>query len=142
MDPFEKGYSIGAAVAANAAAQEIESLKKRVAILELKDMPLHPLHTRKWLMAMLEQGEDVMLIRSRRTGKSTVQALTYIAKAISNPGKHIEVSDHFGTPEATRHLMMVTRNMVHALGLQHIHFDIVSRSIIFENRNRGNEQWT
>lgn len=135
MDPFQEGYRAGALNA----AQEIESLKKRVAILELKDMPLHPLHTRKWLMAMLEQGEDVVVIRSRRTGKSTVQALTYIAKAISNPGKRIEVSDHFGTPEATRHLTMMMRSMIDVLGLQHLHFDREAQSIIFENRNRGNE---
>ena len=138
MDPFHAGYRAGAIEA----AQEIESLKKRVAILELKDMPLHPLHTRKWLEAMLEQGEDVMLIRSRRSGKSTVQALGYIAKAISNPGKHIEVSDHFGTPEATHHLLMMMRGMVETLGLEHIHLDRGTQSIIFENRNRGNEQWT
>ena len=110
-----------------------------MATLELKDMPLHPLHTRKWIESFLDHGYPIDEIRSRRTGRSTVQALTYIAKAISNPGKHIEVSDHFGTTEATRHLMMVMRNVVHALGLKHIHFDIVSQSIIFENRNRGNE---
>ena len=135
MDPFQEGFRAGALNA----AQEIASLKKRVATLELKDMPLHPLHTRKWLMAMLEQGEDVMVIRSRRTGKSTVQALTYIAKAISNPGKPIQLCDHFGTLPATDHLLYMMRDMVDALGLQHIHFDRSARSIIFENRNRGDE---
>jgi len=132
---FKDGYKAGAAQATD----EIASLKKRVATLELKDMPLHPLHTRKWLMAMLEQGEDVMVIRSRSTGKSTVQALTYIAKAISNPGKHIEVSDHFGTPEATRQLLWMMCGMVNSLRLKHIHFDKVAQSIIFENRDRGDE---
>ena len=135
MDPFQEGFRAGALNA----AQEIASLKKRVATLELKDMPLHPLHTRKWVESFLEQGYQLSVVRSRRTGKSTVQALTYIAKAISNPGKHIEVSDHFGTPEATRNLLWVMCSMVDVLGLQHIHFDKAAQSIIFENRNRGNE---
>lgn len=135
MDPFQEGYRAGALNA----AQEIASLKKRVAILELKDMPMHPLHTRKWIEAFLEHGYQIGELRSRRTGRSTVQALTYIAKAISNPGKHIEVSDHFGTPDATHHLTMMMRQMVDVLGLQHIHFDRGAQSIIFENRNRGNE---
>lgn len=135
MSQFQDGFKAGA----NAAAQEIESLKKRVAILELKDMPLHPLHTLKWIKAFLDQGYRIEEIRSRRTGKSTVQAFTYIAKAISNPGKHIEVSDHFGTREATHHLLMMMRKMVDLLELQHIHFDRETQSIIFENRNRGNE---
>lgn len=135
MSQFEDGYSAGAA----RAAQEIASLKKRVATLELKDMPLHPLHTRKWIEAFLEQGYPLDELRSRRTGRSTVQALGYIKKAIENPGKHIEVSDHFGTPNATHHLMMMMRGMVDALGLEHIHLDRGARSIIFENRNRGNE---
>lgn len=135
MSQFEDGYSAGAA----RAAQEIASLKKRVATLELKDMPLHPLHTRKCIEAMLEQGDRLSVVMSRHTGKSTVQALGYIAKAISNPGKRIEVSDHFGTPDATHRLLMRMRKMVDALGLQHIHFDREAQSIIFENRNRGNE---
>ena len=138
MDPFQEGFRAGALNA----AQEIASLKERVATLELKDMPLyplHPLHTRKWIESFLDHGYQIDEIRSRRTGRSTVQALTYITEAISNPGKRIEVSDHFGTPDATDHLLMMMRVMVSSLRLEHIYFNRGERSIIFENRNRGNE---
>lgn len=65
---FEAGYKAGVANA----AQEIASLKKRVAIFELKDMALHPLHTRKWIESFLEQGFPLDELRSRRTGRSMV----------------------------------------------------------------------
>jgi hypothetical protein len=116
--------------------KEIEELKRRVAILELKDMPMHPMHTRKWLEAFLEQGYSLSEITTRQTGRSTVQALRGIAWVIEHPGKVLGIQDHFGSTSADRNLMHMMRGMVGELGLKHIHFNNADITAVFENRER------
>jgi len=116
--------------------KEIEELKRRVAILELKDMPMHPLHTREWLKDALDNGYSLREITTRRTGRSTVQALCGIAWVIEHPGKVLRISDHFGSTLADRNLMYMMQMIVTGLGLKHIHFNNSDITAIFENRER------
>jgi hypothetical protein len=58
----------------------------------------------------------------RRRGKSTVQALTILAQAISNPGEWIEIRDHHGSGMAHRALQLLIAQSADRLGLEHIEF--------------------
>lgn len=74
----------------------------------------------------------------RRTGVSTVQALTAIAEAIWKPGERIALLDHFGTRKADEHLARMVEDIIYRLGLQYIsvkrvpdgRFYVVSEHII------------
>jgi len=135
-DMLSKEFNLGLKAGLEKSAKEIEELKRRVRILELKDMPLHPLHTRKWIEAFLDNGYSLDEITSRQTGRSTVQALRNIAWLIENPGKVLKVEDHFGTTAASRNLLAMMRQMVMDMELKHIHFNRSDNTAIFENRER------
>lgn len=136
MNFTENEFNRGVKYGVEKSAKEIEELKRRVAILELKDMPLHPLHERKWIEEAINNGYSFISIECRGTGRSTVQALKGIAWLIENPGKELKVEDHHGTAAANRNLLGMMRNMVVRMELKHIHFNLGDNTAIFENRER------
>jgi hypothetical protein len=131
---FSSEFNRGRKYGAEQSAKEIEELKRRVTILELKDMPMHPLHTREWLKDALDNGYSLREITTRRTGRSTVQALRGIAWVIEHPGMVLRIQDHFGSTPADRNLMNMMCGMVGELGLKHIHFNHADITAVFENR--------
>jgi hypothetical protein len=133
---FSNEFNRGVKAGVEQSAKEIEELKRRVAILEVKDIPMHPLHTREWLKDALDNGYPLGEIKTRQTGRSTVQALRGIAWVIEHPGKVLRISDHFGSTPADRMLMHMMRGMVEKLGLMHIHFNSADITAVFENRER------
>ena len=91
-------------------------------------MKLHPLHTPEMVaQCAIVNGE--YFDTTRCTGRSTVQALNYIAQAIAHPRKTIFVVDHHGSSLATRELTYKIKQMVERLELQH--FTIVDGAIRF-----------
>ena len=89
----------------------------------LKSMPepRHPLHTQEWV-DMVEQHYPGGYKQQfyRRQGKSTAQALAMLARAIEEPYKEFYIMDHYGTPEANRHLAELLRRCIDKLELQHM----------------------
>ena len=97
---------------------------------------MHPLHTKEWIEQFVAQGVPRYEITGRRTGKSTAQALHGLAWVIQHPGTHLRVSDHYGTIEASRHLLSIMATMVALLNLKHIHINRADCTVVFENRER------
>lgn len=95
-------------------------------------MRLHPLHTPAMIAEhVLSTGEHFPV--ERRTGRSTVQALHYLAVAIDKPHQRITVLDHHGTTAATKDLIRRMQEIAGKLGLGHLVFDMDSHTVTFTN---------
>lgn len=82
---------------------------------------MHPLHNADFIHDyMVNTGE--YFPQERGTGRSTAQALGYIAEAVRNPFRKIVVVDHRGTAVANRELLHIIRRMVSSLRLEHFVF--------------------
>lgn len=80
----------------------------------------HPLHSADFIERYRDfAGEP---LQERRTGRSTALALKYIAEAIQNPRKPVQIKDHHDSALAHRRLFQVTREMVKRLDLQNMVF--------------------
>lgn len=86
-----------------------------------KPNKLHPLHTPELLFNhMVHDG--TYFPEERRTGRTTVVALRYLATAMDNPHKWITLRDHHGTADADIHLRKLVEGMCDVLGLKHVVF--------------------
>lgn len=95
-------------------------------------MRLNPLHSIEWLTHRMHvTGEYPDVVRG--TGRSTAQALEYIAKAIQNPYVTVHVRDHAATLEATRVLCRAIEVMCCSLGLLHMRVNISNQTLTFGN---------
>lgn len=65
----------------------------------------------------------------RCEGRSTAQALMYVAQAIYNPNTIIKVSDHYGTQDSNRLMVERCREIVSHLGLQFFDFNKAGQTI-------------
>jgi hypothetical protein len=70
-------------------------------------------------------------LEHRRSGRSTARALGYISEAILSPGAPIYIKDHFGTREADRMLLEMTKTIARTLGLEYMSFDRSKLTITF-----------
>lgn len=96
---------------------------------------VHPLHTPEFIcMCVADTG---WYPGSRYTGRSTAQALHYIAKAIEHPFESIAIVDHHGTRLADEHLVMQARSLAAKMGLQHLYFDKHKRTVTFGRASDG-----
>lgn len=83
---------------------------------------LHPLHSVEYVCKYIESTGEYFQ-PERRTGRSTRQALNFIAEAMGAPGCDIRVHDHHGTHEACKHLMRMIEDMTTALQFEHFTFN-------------------
>jgi hypothetical protein len=67
----------------------------------------------------------------RRTGRTTVLALEYTAKALSHPGTPVRVHDHHDGPHADRHLLHAIVEIVDKMGWTGYLFDMNRRTVTF-----------
>ena len=81
---------------------------------------LHPLHTVEFLTALMNSTGAYPDIE-RKTGRSTIIALSIIVKALENPHTPIPVRDHLDVRLAHIEMVKTVRDMCDKLGLQHIH---------------------
>ena len=72
---------------------------------------------RTLLDQVLKRGDPIAVAVDRQTGRSTAQALRFLAFAIDNPGTQVQVRDHHGTLQADSELTMVCRSIVKDLRL-------------------------
>jgi hypothetical protein len=86
-------------------------------------MSSHPLHV------ILENLTADPTVRAaiandprRCTGRSFIQAMKYVAQALSLPRKRIFVQDHYGTEEADKALVHAMQRIVVRLELEGIKF--------------------
>jgi len=82
---------------------------------------LHPLHTIEWLTDSIK-GTGTYPDPTRRTGRSTAQALRLLAKAIETPHVKVYIKDHHGSEPAHRNLRYMMQGMAEKLGLEHMQF--------------------
>ena len=81
---------------------------------------LHPLHTVEFLTALMNSTGAYPDIE-RKTGRSTIIALSIIVKALENPHTPIPVRDHHPTQHSHIELEKNIHDMRNKLGLQHFH---------------------
>ncbi len=79
----------------------------------------------------LQMGPGFGEMAFRRTGRSTAQALRFLAYAMESPGSLVNVRDHHGTPESDRYLMQTIADMIEKLGLSHFEFGKRDRTLKF-----------
>jgi hypothetical protein len=72
--------------------------------------------------ALIAQGGNLRGVADRQTGRSTIQALRYIALAIENPGTVYKIADHYGTVQANRLLCDQIHKMVSQMCLRDFTF--------------------
>ena len=89
----------------------------------------HPLHDERFIELLAEPSSNQWY--GRRTGKSTAQALMYLSSAITNPYTRIPIGDHYGTKQATHHLLCMIEDCVRSLDLKHIKVNKASQYIVF-----------
>lgn len=93
-------------------------------------MRINPLHSVRvlcdWMQVVGEYPPT-----ERGTGRSTAQALRYIASAIENPYEVIQVRDHHGSTQSDEHLCQVIHSMVCGLGLKHFYISGKQRTMSF-----------
>ncbi len=77
---------------------------------------------RTLVAALIERGSPLKGIADRQTGRSTIQALRYIALAMENPGTEMKIRDHYQTTEANRRLCDRVRRMVNQMCLRDFTF--------------------
>ena len=90
---------------------------------------VHPLHSTRFILDHVETTGRYP--DKRATGRSTAQALHYIAKAIEHPFESIAIVDHHGTRLADEHLVMLAQYLANSMGLQHLYFDKQGRTVTF-----------
>ena len=78
---------------------------------------MHPLQTKLAMAA-----ETLEIYPKRATGRSTVRALEFIARAIKNPGQRIYVQDHYYGDRADEHLLRMIRRYIDNLGFEYFSF--------------------
>jgi len=92
-------------------------------------------------MARGVEGYHQVLRENRMTGRSTAQALRYLAEAIENPHKYVEVEDHInqcrglGGRQITKidvELACMVGRFASRLNLEHIH--VAGTKVVFERR--------
>lgn len=71
---------------------------------------------------LIAQDSSLRGIADRQTGRSTIQALRYIALAIESPGVDIRVRDHYDHMVCHRQLCDRIREMVSQMGLRDFTF--------------------
>ena len=79
------------------------------------------LYTKTDLIKLEQYIPDIK--RGRRTGRSTAQALFYIATALNHPGIDIYIIDHADTYSAHRSLQKTIHSIVAKLDLQGFMFN-------------------
>lgn len=94
-------------------------------------MNSHPLHD----AAFIKQYNDAHReMRLRHTGRSTRQALKYIALAMEQVGCPIRVRDHHGTYLADRELLNTIHQMIGKLGFKHFTLNSTQLTLTFGSR--------
>lgn len=106
---------------------------------------MHPLHTEQMHLDLMAgrgvQGYHQFVAEKRCTGRSTAQALRYLADAIDNPNKCIEVEDHVNQCRGLGAKRVLTIDyelaslcglFARMLNLRHIHID--GKVVLFQNR--------
>jgi hypothetical protein len=68
----------------------------------------------------------------RGTGRSTVLALRYVARALSEPGKVITIFDHYPTRAADRMLMDMCKDVCARMELEGFVFNAARVTITFK----------
>jgi hypothetical protein len=85
---------------------------------------LHPLHTPEFVARyIITEGQYPGL---RCTGRSTAQALRYLAASIEQPGVAVVPADHHGTVLADRLLLSRMAQLSSMMGLKHMDFRATS----------------
>lgn len=110
---------------------------------------MHPLHTQQDHIDRMQSlgvaGYHQWLADKRFTGRSTAQALELLAKAINNPGRHIDIEDHANLERGLTGKRIISidvglqdlvRHMAAKLGLEHIHTHARGSgpTVVFERR--------
>ena len=80
---------------------------------------MHPLQTK---LAIAGLTEALKIDPNRATGRSTVRALEFIARAIKNPGQRIYIQDHHYGDRADEHLLRMIRRYVDSLEFEYFSF--------------------
>ena len=100
---------------------------------------LHPLHTPQYLYDYMRYtGEYYPL--DRRTGRSTAQALQYLAHAICDPHTPVAIVDHYGTEKANKALAKSMQHMADLLGLKHMVFTVAPCTVTFTHLGEPSEE--
>jgi len=87
---------------------------------------LHPLH--KYIFdenLYYITKENVLNLKYRRTGRSTVAALRIIAKCLENPEVYFRVLDHHGTVESHKAFRDLIEEMIFELDFKGFEFQKV-----------------
>ena len=79
---------------------------------------MHPLHTD----FPAQFFEALKVDPNRATGRSTIRALAYIARAMKNPRQRIYVQDHHYGDQADRHLLEMIKRYVDNLQFKYFSF--------------------
>ena len=95
---------------------------------------LHPLHDPSWIDRVV-RATGRYFDPARRTGRSTVQALRYIATAMNHPYVWFDVRDHSGVRAADEALLRRIMEMVELLGFEHFQFDARTVALRFGRAN-------
>lgn len=93
-------------------------------------MMLHPLHTAECVADYVRSTGEYFDV-TRRTGRSTMQALRLLASAIESPRLPVPITDHRGTLQADRALMSMMKDMVDVLGLREMYFNLGNMTVTF-----------
>jgi hypothetical protein len=79
---------------------------------------VHPLHTE----LPSEFFENLKIDPNRATGRSTIRALEFIARALKNPNQRVYVQDHHYGDHADRHLLEMIKRYVYNLQFKYFSF--------------------
>ena len=107
--PGFAGYSCGPRGAERVPTPNVSNTRK-----------LHPLHTVEFLTALMNSTGEYPDIE-RKTGRSTIIALSIIVKALENPHTPIPVRDHHPTQHSHVELVKTIHDMLIKLGLTGFH---------------------
>lgn len=94
------------------------------------DGPIHPLHDISEIASFM-RSTGKYFPQERRTGRSTIQALKYIAQAMENPFEEIVIKDHHGTYDSDRVLFRSIQGIVSDAGFKHFVFSLGNLTIKF-----------
>jgi len=91
---------------------------------------IHPLHDINEMADWMRINNEYYPVE-RHTGRSTIQALRYIAEAMENPYKEIQISDHYKSSEANLMLLERIKDIVILAELDHFTFRPYNYSLTF-----------
>lgn len=91
---------------------------------------LNPLHDIQFVSNWV-QATGRYFPQERRTGRTTVLALQYIAQAMQQPHEPVYVKDHYVSENANRCLIHTMQDMVDKLGLDFFVFSGARNTVTF-----------